>query len=256
MAILEVKNLKKSFGTLPVLKGVNFSLEKGEVLSIIGSSGGGKTTLLRSLNELETPDGGEIIINGKAVFGKTEDGKADFLMDVSSQMGLVFQQFNLFPQYSVLGNLTLAPRTAAARQPDFKQNKKEIYKKIDEKAEEILASVGLSEKRDAYPCQLSGGQQQRVAIARALMLSPTILCFDEPTSALDPELTGEVLKVIRELKNADRTMIIVTHELEFARNVSDKVMFIHKGVVEEFGTPEEVFDNPKSEQTRAFLRKD
>lgn len=256
MAILEVKNLKKSFGSLAVLNDVSFSLEKGEVLSIIGSSGGGKTTLLRSLNELETPDGGEIIINGKTVFGGSEDGKAAFLTSVSSQMGLVFQQFNLFPQYSVLGNLTLAPRVAAQREPDFKARKKEIYAEIDKRAEDILASVGLSEKRDAYPCQLSGGQQQRVAIARALMLSPTILCFDEPTSALDPELTGEVLKVIRELKSSDRTMIIVTHELEFARNVSDKVMFIHKGVVEEFGTPAEVFDDPKSEHTRAFLRKD
>ena len=256
MSILEVKNLKKSFGQISVLKDINFTLEKGEVLSIIGSSGGGKTTLLRSLNELETPDYGEIIIDGKAVFGKKDDGEYGFLAEVSSYMGLVFQQFNLFPQYSVLGNLTLAPRVAASRREDFKVNKKEIYKEIDEKAEQILASVGLSEKRDAYPCQLSGGQQQRVAIARALMLSPAILCFDEPTSALDPELTGEVLKVIKELKNADRTMIIVTHELEFARNVSDKIMFIHKGNVEEVGTPEEVFEHPKSEQTRAFLRKE
>ena len=256
MSILEVKNLKKSFGQISVLKDINFTLEKGEVLSIIGSSGGGKTTLLRSLNELETPDFGEIIIDGKPVFGKKDDGEYGFLAEVSSYMGLVFQQFNLFPQYSVLGNLTLAPRVAASRREDFKVNKKEIYKEIDERAEQILASVGLSEKRDAYPCQLSGGQQQRVAIARALMLSPAILCFDEPTSALDPELTGEVLKVIKELKNADRTMIIVTHELEFARNVSDKIMFIHKGNVEEVGTPEEVFEHPKSEQTRAFLRKE
>ena len=256
MPILEVKNLKKSFGELSVLNNINFSLEKGEVLSIIGSSGGGKTTLLRSLNELETPDFGEIIIDGKTVFGKNEKDEYGFLAGVSSYMGLVFQQFNLFPQYSVLGNLTLAPRVAASRREDFKVNKKEIYKEIDEKAEQILASVGLLEKRDAYPCQLSGGQQQRVAIARALMLSPAILCFDEPTSALDPELTGEVLKVIKALKSADRTMIIVTHELEFAKNVSDKIMFIHKGVVEEFGTPDEVFENPKSEQTKAFLRKE
>ena len=256
MPILEVKNLKKSFGELSVLNNINFSLEKGEVLSIIGSSGGGKTTLLRSLNELETPDFGEIIIDGKTIFGKNEKDEYGFLAGVSSYMGLVFQQFNLFPQYSVLGNLTLAPRVAASRREDFKVNKKEIYKEIDEKAEQILASVGLLEKRDAYPCQLSGGQQQRVAIARALMLSPAILCFDEPTSALDPELTGEVLKVIKALKSADRTMIIVTHELEFAKNVSDKIMFIHKGVVEEFGTPEEVFENPKSEQTKAFLRKE
>lgn len=256
MAILEVKNLKKSFGTLDVLNDVSFSLEKGEVLSIIGSSGGGKTTLLRSLNALETPDGGEIFIGGKRVFGVGENGKSEFLENISRQMGLVFQQFNLFPQYSVLGNLTLAPRVAAKARADFKEKKKEIYKEIDDKALDILSHVGLSEKRDAYPCQLSGGQQQRVAIARALMLSPTILCFDEPTSALDPELTGEVLKVIRELKSSDRTMIIVTHELEFAKNVSDKIMFIHKGVVEEFGTPEEVFNNPRSEHTRAFFCKD
>jgi polar amino acid transport system ATP-binding protein len=256
MSILEVKKLEKSFGALSVLKGVSFSLERGEVLSIIGSSGGGKTTLLRSLNALETPDSGEIFIDGKQVFGPDEKGKGSFYENISRQMGLVFQQFNLFPQYSVLGNLTLAPRVAAKSQPDFKARKKEIYKEIDERALDILAHVGLTEKRDAYPCQLSGGQQQRVAIARALMLSPTILCFDEPTSALDPELTGEVLKVIRELKNSDRTMIIVTHELEFARNVSDKIMFIHEGVVEEFGTPDEVFENPKSEYTKAFLRKE
>ena len=168
-------------------------------------------------------------------------------------MGLVFQQFNLFPQYSVMGNLTLAPRLQAKKRADFKQNKKEIYSEIDARAEEILKVTGLMAKKDAYPYQLSGGQQQRVAIARALMLSPKILCFDEPTSALDPELTGEVLKVIKELKSSDRTMIIVTHELAFARGVSDKVMFMADGVIEEFGTPEEVFENPTSPKLKAFL---
>jgi polar amino acid transport system ATP-binding protein len=252
MAILEVKNLKKSFGSLNVLKGIDFSLEKGEVLSIIGSSGGGKTTLLRCLNFLEIADDGAITIDGEDVFS-IADGIPHYPSNSGKYMGLVFQQFNLFPQYSVIDNLTLAPRLAAKKQPDYKQNKKQILEDINRRAEEILASTGLSAKKSSYPCQLSGGQQQRVAIARALMMSPVVLCFDEPTSALDPELTGEVLKVIRELKNADRTMIIVTHELAFARSVSDKVMFLSDGVIEEFGTPEEVFENPKSEKTKAFL---
>ena len=168
-------------------------------------------------------------------------------------MGLVFQQFNLFPQYNVMDNLTLAPKLAAKKRPDFKENKKQIFEEIEAHAEKILESTGLSEKKKSYPCQLSGGQQQRVAISRALMMSPTILCFDEPTSALDPELTGEVLKVIRELKSSDRTMIIVTHELAFAQSVSDKVMFLADGVIEEFGTPDEVFNNPKSEKMKSFL---
>ncbi len=253
MAVIEVKNLKKSFGQLEVLKGIDFSLEKGEVLSVIGSSGGGKTTLLRCLNFLEIADLGEISIDGEKVFYIGEDGKPHYPANSGKYMGLVFQQFNLFPQYSVMDNLTLAPKLAAKKQPDYKENKKQILDRINAEAEEILASTGLSEKKSSYPCQLSGGQQQRVAIARALMMSPVILCFDEPTSALDPELTGEVLKVIRELKNSDRTMIIVTHELAFARSVSDKVMFLADGMIEEFGTPEEVFDNPKSDKTRAFL---
>ena len=252
MPILEVKNLKKFFGATSVLKGINFSLERGEVLSIIGSSGGGKTTLLRSLNFLETPDEGEIIIDGDKVFHISE-GKPVIPENGGKYTGLVFQQFNLFPQYTVLGNLTLAPILAEKRKPDFKVNKKKIISEIETRAEAILASTGLTEKRDAYPCQLSGGQQQRVAIARALMMSPVILCFDEPTSALDPELTSEVLKVIRELKDSDRTMIIVTHELAFAESVSDKVMFLADGVVEEFGTPKEVFGNPKSEKMKSFL---
>ncbi|MBQ9085329.1 MAG: amino acid ABC transporter ATP-binding protein [Clostridia bacterium] len=254
MAILEVKNLKKRFGNTEVLRGVSFSLEVGEVLSIIGSSGGGKTTLLRCLNFLETPDEGEIYIAGERVF-YVEDGKPVLHPEAQKRMGLVFQQFNLFPQYSVMENLTLAPILHAKNRDKayFNKNKKQIIEGIEEKATEILSATGLLAKRDAYPCFLSGGQQQRVAIARALMLSPDILCFDEPTSSLDPELTGEVLKVIKELKTDDRTMIVVTHELEFARGISDKVIFMADGVIEELGTPLEVFDNPSSEKTRAFL---
>ena len=253
MKQIEVKNLIKSFANVQVLKGVSFSLEKGEVLSIIGSSGGGKTTLLRCLNFLEIASSGSITIEGENVF-EAEEGKEPVIhSEAQEKMGLVFQQFNLFPQYSVMGNLTLAPRLQAKKRADFKQNKKEIYSEIDARAEEILKVTGLMAKKDAYPYQLSGGQQQRVAIARALMLSPKILCFDEPTSALDPELTGEVLKVIKELKSSDRTMIIVTHELAFARGVSDKVMFMADGVIEEFGTPEEVFENPTSPKLKAFL---
>lgn len=253
MAQLEVKNLIKSFGDVSVLKGVSLSLEKGEVLSIIGSSGGGKTTLLRCLNFLEIASSGEIFIDGERVFEAKDGEKPIIYAGAQEKMGLVFQQFNLFPQYSVIGNLTLAPKLHAKKREDFKQHKKEIYSEIEARAEEILKVTGLMEKRNAYPYQLSGGQQQRVAIARALMLSPKILCFDEPTSALDPELTGEVLKVIKELKNSDRTMIIVTHELAFARSVSDKIMFIADGVVEAFGTPEEVFDNTENEKLAAFL---
>ena len=256
MKQIEVKKLIKSFSDVQVLKGVDFSLEKGEVLSIIGSSGGGKTTLLRCLNFLEIASSGEILIEGETVFSAAEGEAPIIHAEAQEKMGLVFQQFNLFPQYSVIGNLTLAPRLHAKKRSDYKQNKKEIFAEIEAKAEEILKVTGLYEKRDSYPYQLSGGQQQRVAIARALMLSPKILCFDEPTSALDPELTGEVLKVIKELKNSDRTMIIVTHELGFARSVSDKIMFIADGVVEAFGTPEVIFDYSKNPKLRAFLGND
>ncbi len=254
MAILEVKNLKKRFGNTEVLRGVSFSLEVGEVLSIIGSSGGGKTTLLRCLNFLETPDEGEICVGGERVF-YVEDGKPVIHPEAQKRMGLVFQQFNLFPQYSVMGNLTLAPILHAKNKDKayFNKNKKQIIAEIESRATDILTATGLLSKRDEYPCFLSGGQQQRVAIARALMLSPDILCFDEPTSSLDSELTGEVLKVIKELKSDDRTMIVVTHELEFARGISDKVIFMAGGIIEEMGTPEQVFLNPSSEKTRAFL---
>ena len=252
MEILNVKNLRKSFGDTVVLKGIDLTLERGEVLSIIGSSGGGKTTFLRCLNFLELADEGEISVNGERVYSAIAGEKPEMTPEAQLSLGLVFQQFNLFPQYTVKGNLTLAPtlRAKKAKLP----NLPEVLAEIDKRADELLETVGLTEKRDSYPCQLSGGQQQRVAIARALMLSPDILCFDEPTSALDPELTGEVLKVIRSLKSADRTMIIVTHEMEFARNVSDKIIFMADGIIEEMGTPEEIFGSPKSPKTAAFLK--
>ncbi len=251
MAHLEVNNLTKSFGDLQVLKGVSFTLEKGEVLAIIGSSGSGKTTLLRCLNFLETPDGGQITVSDKPLLDGHD--KDDEIRKKRLHFGLVFQSFNLFPQYSVLENICLAPQLLAQEKPDFKANKASIMEDIRKNAEGLLERVGLADKEDAYPCQLSGGQQQRVAIARALALSPEILCFDEPTSALDPNLTGEVLRVIRSLKSSDRTMIVVTHEMDFARKVADKVIFMANGVIEEEGTPEQVFDNPQSGLTRAFL---
>ncbi len=255
MSLLEVRNIKKSFGKAEILKGVSFSLEEGEVLSIIGSSGGGKTTLLRCLNFLETPDEGEIVLNGKKVFF-VENGVPTVTKGAQKGMGMVFQQFNLFPQYSVLENLLLAPKLEAKKSPDFKENKKEILSRLQEKAEALLIATGLSEKKDYYPCMLSGGQQQRVAIARALMLEPDVLCFDEPTSALDPELTGEVLKVIKKLRDEGRTMIIVTHELMFAKHVSDKVIFMADGAICEMGNPRDVIDFPKEEKTRAFIKSD
>jgi len=243
MPILEVNNLKKSFGSNHVLKGVSFSLEKGQVLAIIGSSGSGKTTLLRCLNFLETPDDGEICVNGKPLLNLGQKLTDEQIRMNRLHFGLVFQNFNLFPQYTVLGNVMLAPKL-------LKQDKQEQMLKT---AKDLLDRVGLSEKLDSYPYQLSGGQQQRVAIARALALHPQVLCFDEPTSALDPELTGEVLRVIRGLKGEDSTMIVVTHEMEFARSVADVVIYMANGKIEEMGTPEQVFDNPQSPLTRAFL---
>ena len=242
MAILEVNNLRKSFGSVEVLKGVSFSLEQGQVLAIIGSSGSGKTTLLRCLNFLETPDVGDILVNGQVLTGSHLS--EDQIRENRLHFGLVFQNFNLFPQYTVLENITLAPTLL----------KQGSVLEIQAKALKLLEKVGLSQKKDAYPYQLSGGQQQRVAIARALALSPQVLCFDEPTSALDPELTGEVLRVIRGLKDKDNTMIVVTHEMEFARSVADVVIYMADGVIEEIGTPEEVFDHPQSEKTRSFIR--
>ena len=242
MAVLEVKNIQKRFGSVDVLRGISFSLEKGQVLAIIGSSGSGKTTLLRCLNFLETPDKGEILVEGKSLLG---EGLTDEQIRQNRlHFGLVFQNFNLFPQYTVLENIMLAPNLLKKGTPE--ENRENALK--------LLEQVGLSQKRDAYPHQLSGGQQQRVAIARALALNPEVLCFDEPTSALDPELTGEVLRVICGLKNGGNTMIVVTHEMEFARSVADVVIYMADGVIEEMGTSEEVFDHPRSEKTRNFLR--
>ena len=239
MMILQVNNLKKGFGSTDVLKGVSFSLEQGQVVTIIGSSGSGKTTLLRCLNFLETPDEGEILVNGKVLTSKNEEE----IRQNRLHFGLVFQNFNLFPQYTALENITLAPALL----------KKGSAEEIRQRGLELLDRVGLSQKVNSYPYQLSGGQQQRVAIARALALNPEVLCFDEPTSALDPELTGEVLRVIRSLKDRGNTMIVVTHEMEFAKSVSDVVIYMAEGVIEEMGTPEEIFDNPQSEKLRAFL---
>ena len=240
MAVLQVNNIKKSFGKTQVLKGVSFSLEKGQVLAIIGSSGIGKTTLLRCLNFLEAPDEGEIWVDNQQLLASKneEDIRKNRL-----HFGLVFQNFNLFPQYTVLENVTLAPNLMKKGTPEEVKNN----------ALRLLEQVGLSNKLDAYPYQLSGGQQQRVAIARALAMDPQVLCFDEPTSALDPELTGEVLRVIRGLKNTENTMIVVTHEMEFAKSVADVVIYMADGVIEEIGTPQQVFENPQSEKTRAFL---
>lgn len=256
MSILEVKDLKKSFGKTEVLKGVSFELNEGEVLSIIGSSGSGKTTILRCINQLETADSGYISVDGVVFFdGNQHKENAAEKRKRQLLVGLVFQEFHLFPQYNVLDNVTLAAKLLAKERADYKENKKEIFADIESKAKEILAKVGLSEKLGNYPCELSGGQKQRVSIARALMLEPKILFFDEPTSALDPELTGEILKVIKSLAEDKVTMVIVTHEMSFAKAVSSKVIFMDNGVIEESGTPEEVFDNPKSERTKAFISK-
>ena len=245
MALSEAKNIKQDFGKTEVLKGISFSLSKGEVLAIIGSSGSGKTTLLRCLNFLELPDEGSITVGSKVLFDGSD---ATTLSDEAIRQnrlhfGLVFQNFNLFPQYNVLENVTLAPTLL----------KKGTPQEIRQTALNLLEQVGLSDKLNSYPHQLSGGQQQRVAIARALALQPEVLCFDEPTSALDPELTGEVLRVIRSLKDKDTTMIVVTHEMEFARNVADTIIYMADGVIEEMGTPEQVFEHTKSDKTRAFL---
>ena len=257
MALLKVSGLKKNFGKLEVLKGIDFELEKGKALSIIGSSGSGKTTLLRCLNFLETPSAGTISIDDEVIF---DASLANKLTDAEMRtrrlrFGLVFQSFNLFPQYTVFDNLTLAPKLRLKEEELSKEEKKIRIEQIEDNAAALLKRVGLTENSGYYPCQLSGGQQQRVAIARALALSPDILCFDEPTSALDPELTGEVLRVICDLKAENTTMIVVTHEMEFARNVSDEIMFMADGIIEEMGTPEQVFDNPKSPKTKAFLNK-
>lgn len=255
MAILEVEHICKSFGHTEVLKDISFSLEKGQVVSIIGSSGSGKTTLLRCLNFLEQPDKGTISVGGETLFN-AEDAQTKKESEIRKKrlhFGLVFQNFNLFPQYTAKQNVMLARELLAKEQPDYNSRKKEIHAEIETQAEELLTQMGLANRMNNYPHQLSGGQCQRVAIARALALQPDILCFDEPTSALDPELTGEVLKVIRELADKNTTMIIVTHEMAFARDVANQVIFMDDGYIVEQGDPHEVFENPKEERTKQFL---
>ena len=267
MNVLTMQDVRKSFGSLEVLKGISLTVGEGEAVSVIGPSGSGKSTLLRCATLLETMDGGSLAYGNDFAATMDAEGKSVYadkaaLRRIKSRFGLVFQQFNLFPQYTVKKNVTLA-KMLLAREMLKKDGSfegattvREAAAAIDAQADRLLEKVGMAGKSESYPCELSGGQQQRVAIARALALSPDILCFDEPTSALDPELTGEVLKVIRGLKSKDSTMIVVTHEMEFAENVSDKVLFMADGVIEEAGTPAEVFGNPKSEKTKAFLRKE
>ncbi len=255
MAILEVSHIEKNFAQTPVLKDISFSMEQGQAIAIIGSSGSGKTTLLRCLNFLETPDNGRIAVNGEVLFDAADPAtqRENEIRKKRLHFGMVFQSFNLFPQYTALENVTLAGKLLAQERPDFKSRKKEIFAEIEATGQELLGRMGLADRQGHYPHQLSGGQQQRVAIARALALKPDILCFDEPTSALDPELTGEVLKVIRSLAAEKTTMIIVTHEMAFARDVADQVIFMDKGVIVEQGEARQVIEAPRQERTRQFL---
>ncbi len=250
MKIINVENLEKSFDGLGVLKGISFTLNEGEVLSIIGPSGSGKSTLLRCLTQLEKVDGGKIEVCGKTMVETKENGTVNYsdkqtLQEVRLNLGLVFQNFNLFPHFSVLRNIT------EAQMHVLKRSKKEA----EELGRALLKKMGLEEKEKAYPNQLSGGQQQRVSIARALALNPTVLCFDEPTSALDPELTGEILKVIKDLAKEKMTMVVVTHEMAFARDISDRVIFMDDGVIAEEGKPEDLFNNPQNPRTQRFLNR-
>ena len=257
MAILKVRNIEKSFGSTKVLKDISFDLEEGKALAIIGSSGSGKTTLLRCLNFLETPDSGTISVRNKVLFD-AEDPSTQREKDIRKKrlhFGMVFQSFNLFPQYTALENVMLANQLQAKERPDFKKNKKQIYAEIEAHGRELLDQMGLADRADHYPHQLSGGQQQRVAIARALAMKPDILCFDEPTSALDPELTGEVLRVIRSLADQKTTMVIVTHEMAFARDVADTVIFMDGGVIVEQGEAKQVIEHPTQERTKQFLQR-
>ena len=255
MALLEVSHIEKNFENTKVLKDISFQMEEGQAVSIIGSSGSGKTTLLRCLNFLEVPDGGTITVRGEKLFDAAEKAQEseEQIRKKRLHFGLVFQNFNLFPQYTALQNVMLAGELLAKERPDYKQNRKQIHDELETHARELLAQMGLSDRAGHYPHQLSGGQQQRVAIARALALQPDILCFDEPTSALDPELTGEVLRVLRDLAEHKTTMIIVTHEMKFARDVADRILFMDGGVVVEQGDAKQVIDHPQEERTRKFL---
>ncbi|MEK4006620.1 amino acid ABC transporter ATP-binding protein [Paenibacillus sp. FSL H3-0333] len=238
--MIEVKNLRKSFGKLEILKGIDLNIHKGEVVVVIGPSGSGKSTFLRCLNLLEQPTGGEISFKGQSITAKRHD-----INVTREKMGMVFQQFNLFPHKSVLQNIMLAPLKV----------KKQQAAEAEKYAMELLRTVGLEDKRDAYPAQLSGGQKQRIAIARALAMQPHVMLFDEPTSALDPEMVGEVLEVMKQLAVNGMTMVIVTHEMGFAREVGDRILFMDGGVIVEQGTPAEVFGHPKHARTRDFLSK-
>ena len=255
MPVLEVKNIEKHFGATRVLEDISFDLEQGQALAIIGSSGSGKTTLLRCLNFLETPDRGQIVVNGETLFDAADPAtqREAEVRRKRLHFGLVFQSFNLFPQYTALQNVMLAKQLLAQEQPDYKARKKELHAAIEAEARQLLGRMGLADRANHYPHQLSGGQQQRVAIARALALHPDILCFDEPTSALDPELTGEVLKVIRALAEQKTTMMIVTHEMAFARDVADQVIFMDGGVIVEQGPARQLIERPRQERTKQFL---
>ena len=255
MSVLEVHNIEKHFGATRVLEDISFDLDQGQALAIIGSSGSGKTTLLRCLNFLEIPDKGRIVVKGETLFDADDPAtqREGEVRKKRLHFGLVFQSFNLFPQYTALENVTLAGKLLARERADFKADRGAVLKEIDQNGRALLEQIGLADRADHYPHQLSGGQQQRVAIARALALKPDILCFDEPTSALDPELTGEVLKVIRALADQKTTMVIVTHEMAFARDVADQVIFMDGGVIVEQGPPEQVICTPKEERTRQFL---
>jgi polar amino acid transport system ATP-binding protein len=256
MVILEVHNIEKRFGTAEVLNDISFTLEEGKVLAVIGASGSGKTTLLRCLNFLEKPDRGQIIVRGETLYNSEDKSRhsEQSIREKRLHFGLVFQAFYLFPQYTAFENIVLARELAAKRLPDYKKNKKYIISEIHREGMLLMDQIGLSAKRDFYPYQLSGGQQQRVAIARALALKPDILCFDEPTSALDPELTGEVLKVIRALADKNTTMIIVTHEMQFARQVADTILYIDEGSVIEYGPPD-ILENPSTDRLKRFLER-
>lgn len=255
MALLEVSGISKTFGGTEVLRDISFQLEQGEALAIIGSSGSGKTTLLRCLNFLERPDTGVIQVGGEVMWDASDPAaqNEEEIRKKRLRFGLVFQNFNLFPQYTALQNVMLAGELLAKQRPDYKANRRQIHAQLEDQARALLEEMGLSARAGHYPHQLSGGQQQRVAIARALALHPDILCFDEPTSALDPELTGEVLRVLRKLADHKTTMIIVTHEMHFARDVADRIMFMDGGVVVEQGPARELIEHPKEERTRRFL---
>ena len=257
MAILEVERLEKRFGSTDVLKDISFTMEKGSVLSVLGSSGSGKTTLLRCLNFLEKPDGGKIRVDGQLLLdaSRPDAMTEEEIRQNRLHFGMVFQNFNLFPQYTALKNVMLAPLLAAKARPDYRAHKKEIQERIEAEALALLDKVGLSDRSGNYPHQLSGGQQQRVAIARALAMKPDILCFDEPTSALDPELTGEVLKAILSLKEVGSTMILVTHEMDFAERASDRIIFMAGGVIVEEGSPQQIFHESTNELTRNFIHR-